>query len=108
MGSFGALAPKDSGAVLAEKLTAEHISEEQRQQAAEDARVHTRWIVGACLYTGVVVVVLCFAAFLVHRLADTNPTLLMEILKSVTLFAGGLGAGWGIAKVRQNRQDDEE
>jgi hypothetical protein len=41
----------------------------------------------------VLVIVLGFAGFLVHRLSDSNPALLMDILKVVSSLVGGYGLG---------------
>jgi len=88
---------------LFDKITSDHITTILAQSKSEDENGFTfakqgRWFV--------LLIILIFVAlfiFLVMYLSSDNPQLLNEIIKTVVLVAGGLGAGYGVKSVRSNR-----
>ena len=94
------------GHPLVEKFTPEHITkfldyshEETKRQLT--LRSSNRWFTLAFI-----LICLIFFGFLIVFLADQHSAILLDILKVLTGFLGGLGGGYGLKAYLDHKSED--
>lgn len=91
------------------RITAEHITQLNQEEARENERVHQRFVVKVGAAILVLLMVMVFIGYLIERLGPKDPELLKSLIQTIVAFASGigLGAGGATAYWKQKRGEEE-
>ncbi len=85
---------------LEEKLTNEHVTSIIESTREDTKRGYQERREGRIVMVSLVIGGVIFFGWLVVNLGQSNPDLLLEVVKGVVLFGGGLAGGYGLRSTR--------